>query len=285
MMISASSIARRLAAGSPARPSSPKPTIVNQLDMTKRPIVLILGGTRDARALALQIAEAGISAVYSYAGRTVAPVPLPMPTRIGGFGGIDGLCTFLSDANISHIIDATHPFAETMSRHALTASERSGTPLIALSRPAWQPVEGDTWINAPDLDAAIAAMNIAPQRVFLAIGRQEVARFAEHPQHHYLLRFVDPTDVPPPLPDHTIITARGPFEADEDAALMREHRIDVVVSKNAGGSGAYGKIAAARALGLPVVMIQRPQLPERQETNSLDDIMNFLGHESTERGV
>ncbi len=144
---------------------------------------------------------------------------------------------------------------------------------------------GDRWTRVPDIAAAVAALDGPPRRIFLALGRMHLDAFAARPQHHYLLRLVDPPETPPPLPDHAVIVARGPFTEAGDTALMREHRIDLVVAKNAGGNGASAKLAAARALGLPVLMIDRPPVPERHEATSLQEVLDWLGHPGTDRGV
>jgi precorrin-6A/cobalt-precorrin-6A reductase len=223
--------------------------------------VLLLGGTTEAGALARLLAAAGMRAVYSYAGRTGAPAPQPLPVRTGGFGGAAGLAAYLRAEGITHVVDATHPFAAQMHAHAAEACAAAGVPLIAIERPAWTPRPGDEWHPVPDIEAAAAALPAAPARVFLAIGRQNLAPFAARPQHRYLLRFVDPPDAPPPLPDHLVVVDRGPFDAEADARLMRAHGMTHVVAKNAGGAGARAKLDAARALGLPVIMIDRPPAP------------------------
>lgn len=246
---------------------------------------MILGGTTEARALAQSVAEADFAAIYSYAGRTVSPEPLPVPTRIGGFGGAEGLARYIRDSGITHIIDATHPFARIMSRNAALACVETGVPLIALTRPAWTPVNGDIWVHAPDMESAVDALDTEPQRIFLAIGRKEVGQFAARPQHHYLLRLVDPPRTPPPLPDHHIVLDKGPFDLESDTALLQNHRIGLIVSKNSGGEGARAKLDAARALGLPVLMIDRPEMPERVEVTSVREVMAWLTHPGTERGV
>ena len=170
-----------------------------------------------------------------------------------------------------------------MSRNAIAASEAANVPLVALTRAPWMPIAGDKWTTASNIDAAVQHIDCEGKRVFLAIGRQEVARFAAAPQHYYLLRMVEAGDTPPPLPDHEIILARGPFDEASDRALLERHRIDLVVSKNAGGSGARAKLDAARSLGLPVLMVNRPDLPDRPEMHSLDDVMNWI--HSTNLGV
>lgn len=226
--------------------------------------------------MARALAEAGVDAVYSYAGRTEAPVAQPLPMRVGGFGGVDGLAAYLKAEGITHLIDATHPFAAQMSRNAVDACAVTGTPLIALEREPWQAVEGDHWRHVPDLASAVAALGETPRRVFLAIGRQNLDTFAVAPQHHYLLRLVDPPTEPLPLPRAEAVIARGPFTVEGDRALLQEHRIEVIVAKNAGGAGAEAKLVAARDLGLPVVLIDRPRVPERRVTRSVAGVMAWL---------
>ena len=241
------------------------------------PRVLLLGGTTDAAAMARALAEARVDAVYSYAGRTESPVAQPLPMRVGGFGGVAGLAEYLRAEGISHLIDATHPFAAQMSRNAVAASKMADVPLIALERAPWQAAEGDRWTHVPDLPAAVAALGEAPRRVFLAIGRQTLDAFAGAAQHHYLLRLVDPPTEPLPLPRAEAVIARGPFTVAGDRALMREHRIEAIVAKNAGGAGAEAKLVAARKLGLPVILIDRPPVPDRRVARTVAEVMGWLG--------
>ncbi|WP_294352614.1 cobalt-precorrin-6A reductase [uncultured Sphingomonas sp.] len=253
--------------------------------MTK---LLILGGTTEASALAGACAVRGVEAVLSYAGRTAAPAKQAVPVRVGGFGGVAGLAAYLRGERITQLVDATHPFAAQMSAHAVAAAERASVPLIALTRPAWTPVAGDRWMHVPDVVAAVAALAGPARRVMLALGRMHVAAFAAQPQHHYLLRFVDRPDTVPPLPDHDLVIDRGPFDVDSDRRLMADHRIDLVVAKNAGGSGASAKIAAARALGLAVLMIDRPALPPRAEVHDVAAVFDWIAHDvpsGIQRGV
>ena len=226
--------------------------------------------------MARALAEAGVDAVYSYAGRTEAPVAQPLPVRVGGFGGVPGLVDLLLTRRFTHIIDATHPFAAQMSRNAVEASRITGVPLIALEREPWQARPGDRWTHVPDIAGAVAALGEAPRRVFLAIGRQTLDTFAAAPQHHYLLRLVDPPTGPLPLPQAEAVIARGPFTVDGDRALLQRHRIDLIVAKNAGGAGAEAKLSAARELGLPVVLIDRPAVPERPVARSVAEVMAWL---------
>jgi precorrin-6A/cobalt-precorrin-6A reductase len=241
---------------------------------------LILGGTSDANRLADAIARARIDAVYSYAGRTQSPIAQSLPIRTGGFGGVSGLIEFIKVERITHVIDATHPFAAEMSRHAIAACAALELPLIALERAPWTRVEGDRWIEVDNIDAAVDALPEVRTRVFLAIGRQHLAPFAAKPQHAYTLRFVDPLDGPLPLAETEIIVSRGPFTVEGDLELMRTRNIAWVVARNSGGEGARAKIDAARELGLPVVMIARPALPERPRVESVEEVLARLGHDA-----
>ncbi len=240
--------------------------------------VLLLGGTTEASQLARALASAGIDAVFSYAGRTEAPVAQPVPTRVGGFGGVAGLVRYLRDEGVTHVVDATHPFAARMSRNADEACDAAGVPLCGFERPPWEPGRGDDWRSVPDVAAAVAALPDTPARVFLAIGRQNLEPFAARPQHRYLLRLVDPPEGVLPLPDAEIVIARGPFTETGDAALLSAHGIEFIVAKNAGGTGARAKLDAARTLGLPVILIDRPALPPRRIARSVEEVMAFLAH-------
>ena len=247
--------------------------------------VLLLGGTTEAGHLAQALADAGVDAVYSYAGRTDHPALPPIPHRIGGFGGVEGLAAWLRAERITHVIDATHPFAAQISRHAVAACAALTVPLIGLVRAPWTAVPGDRWTAVPDLAAAVAALPEAPANVFLAIGRQEAAAFAAAPRHRYLLRLVDPDKVAA-LPDATTIIARGPFTTGGDLALMRTHAIQIIVARNAGGDGARAKLDAARALGLPVILIDRPACPAGRVTAAtLAGVIDWLTGHSAPLGV
>lgn len=244
---------------------------------------LILGGTADAGLLAAAIARVGIDAVYSYGGRTRAPAGQPLPIRTGGFGGVSGLADYIHNEGITHVIDATHPFAAEMSRNAIEACAKTRTPLIALERAPWTKAPGDNWIKVADVNAAVAALPEPPARVFLAIGRQHIAPFATRPQHGYTLRFVDPPEGSLPFAADVIVS-RGPFTLEGELEMMRTRGIAWIVARNSGGNGARAKIDAARMLSLPVIMISRPQLPERLRVESVAEIMQWLGH-STRLGA
>ncbi|MBX3568530.1 MAG: cobalt-precorrin-6A reductase [Rhizobiaceae bacterium] len=245
--------------------------------MTHR--ILILGGTTEARELAAALAHrADLSATLSLAGRTENPIRQPVPVRIGGFGGVDGLARYLVDEKVDLLVDATHPYAARISANAAAAAMAAGVRLLALRRPGWEPAEGDRWTHVPDATAAVAALGVGPRRVFLALGRQEVGPFEAAPQHAYVIRSVDPITPPLGVPDATYLLARGPFREADERALLLTHRIDAIVAKNSGGSATYGKIAAARALGIEVVLIDRPDLPDADTVDSVDAALAAIDH-------
>jgi precorrin-6A/cobalt-precorrin-6A reductase len=222
--------------------------------------VLLLGGTSEASKLARLFAgERDIDCLMSFAGRTKTPLAPPVPFRVGGFGGVDGLRAFLEAQQIDVLVDATHPFAEKMSRNAAIAAALERIPLIVLSRPPWTEENGDRWVHVPDMASAASALGSRPSRVFLTIGRIQLAAFAQAPQHFYLIRTIDAGEEIPTLPRSQVIFGLGPFDPDEEERLLREQRIDILVTKNSGGEATFAKIRAARRIGLPVVMVARPQ--------------------------
>lgn len=243
----------------------------------------MLGGTTEASALATALAAQGERATLSYAGRTEHPRAQAIPIRVGGFGGVDGLADYLTREGVTHLIDATHPFAARISANAIAAAELANVPLLALTRPEWVDGPGDRWTRVADTEQAVAALGSGPARVFLALGRQTIGDFGSAPQHFYLLRFVDAA-APPALPRHHLVVDRGPFTLAGELALLHEHRIQMIVAKNAGGSGARAKLDAARELGLPVVMIDRPFIPPRPQVSSVAAVLDWLDH-GVVRGV
>ncbi len=207
-----------------------------------------------------------------------------MAVRVGGFGGVAGLVAWLQRADVSHLVDATHPFAAQMSARAVAAAAQAHVAHIVLTRPGWVAEAGDRWTRVADIPGAAAALAGAPASVMLALGRMHVEAFAAQPQHRYLLRFVDAPRETVALPHHRLVVDRGPFTVAGDRALMRAHAIDLVVCKNAGGVGAQAKLIAARELGLPVVMIDRPAVPERVEVHDVAAVLRWIGHDA-DRGV
>jgi precorrin-6A/cobalt-precorrin-6A reductase len=239
--------------------------------------ILILGGTSEAMALARALADgAKIDAVMSLAGRTSYPVLPPIPHRIGGFGGVDGLVAYLEEQSIAAVIDATHPFAAQMTRNAALACAKLGVPRAVFTRAAWHPGEGDQWISVTNTEAAVEALGNAPRKVFLTVGRLSLPAFKQAPQHSYLMRSIDAPDAADRPPQMELILARGPFDVDAEIELMIKHGIDIVVTKNSGGNATDAKLAAARALQLPVIMIERPTMPESRLIEKLDDVMDFI---------
>jgi len=239
--------------------------------------ILLLGGSSEASLLARELSGRGdVAATLSLAGRTKNPAALPLPTRIGGFGGVEGLIAYLKAEDVGAVIDATHPFAAQMKRHAFEACAATNTPLCAFTRAPWIAGEGDDWIEVDDAAAAARALGDEPKRVFLTTGRLQAGAFAGPSPHHFVLRSIDA-----PEPDHLpasldLVLARGPFSIADEIALMRDKRIDIVVSKNAGGEATRAKIDAARELGLPVVMIRRPKTPERPVFVRVEDALGWI---------
>lgn len=241
--------------------------------------ILILGGTTEARQLAGQLASRPeLKVVLSLAGRTAAPVSLPVPMRSGGFGGVEGLANYLRAERIDLLVDATHPFAANISRNAAEAAALVGIGLVALRRPAWEPVEGDRWTLVGGSAGAVDALGDAPRRVFLALGRQEIGDFEKAPQHAYIIRSVDRVEPPLAVPDATYILARGPFREEDEIKLLTGHGVDAIVAKNSGGTATYGKIAAARRLGIEVILLRRPVLPQVQQAANVSELVGLIDH-------
>jgi precorrin-6A/cobalt-precorrin-6A reductase len=223
--------------------------------------ILILGGTGEARDLAAELVTAGIDVVSSLAGRVRQPRLPAGQVRIGGFGGATGLAGYLRADAIAGIVDATHPFAAAITANATEAAAAVGLPLLVLRRPPW-PAD-PSWQAVPDIAAAAAAVRGWPgESVFLTTGRRDLGAFAADEEHRFLVRAVDPPDpdgaVPPRM---TLLLDRGPYTAARESALMREHGIGLLVTKNSGGPMTAAKLEAARELGVRVVVVQRPPLP------------------------
>ena len=234
-----------------------------------------MGGTAEGRGLAGRLAsDARFETLLSYAGRTEQLRPPGVPYRVGGFGGIDGLSALLRAQGFAALVDATHPYAARMSAHAVAAAQQTGIPLLRLERPPWQQRQGDNWAHVSDMESAARATGAAKKRVFLTVGRQETPAFAAAPQHDYLVRAID--DFAHGLLHARLLLARGPFAQADERALLERERIELLVSKNAGTPATYGKIEAARALGIPVIMVARPALPAAREVTTLDGVIAWL---------
>ncbi len=240
--------------------------------------LLILGGTAEARELAAELVAAGYPVISSLAGRVAEPRRPAGDLRVGGFGGIDGLTEYLRQQHISAVIDATHPFAERITANAAMACRRTGTPHLALYRPAWTPVPGDHWITVADLAAAAGHVSTLPPEtaVLLTIGRQEIGRFAAARQRFWLRAVDPPTGARPARCE--LILARGPFTVDGERDLLLSLGIEMVVTKNSGGPLTAAKLTAARELSLPVVMVARPARPDVTTVTDVPAARNWAQH-------
>lgn len=247
--------------------------------------VLILGGTTEASALARALAGDGrFRPTLSLAGRTRAPTLPAIPARRGGFGGAAGLADYLRAERVDAVVDATHPFAAIISANAAEAARLAGVPRLAILRPEWAPQPGDRWNEAASMEAAAAALGAPPRRVFLTVGQQELAPFRDAPQHDYLIRSVEPPDPAALPPRARCIAARGPFLEPDERRLLLEAAIEVLVTKNSGGAATAPKLAAARALGIPVVMVARPPPPPLPHAAGAAEALDWL-HQAALRGV
>ena len=243
------------------------------------PRLLILGGTTEGRALA-EAAEAHfgstLTVISALAGRTRAPLLPAGEVRIGGFGGAEGLASYLRDEGIGLLVDATHPFATQISVQARDAAAQARTERLVFVRPSWRPVPGDRWIEVDTVDAAVGAIPTEAERVFLTVGVRSLAPFAGRPELWFLVRLVDAPAEPIPLAQHRLICARGPFAEADERALLQAHGIDCLVTRASGGDATAAKLAAARALGLPVVMVRRPAPPPGDHAASLEDALTWI---------
>jgi len=221
--------------------------------------VLILGGTGEARSLAAALVDTpGRSIVSSLAGRVSNPALPVGDVRIGGFGGVEGLVDFLRSEPIDAVVDATHPFAATISVHAVEAAAETGHPLLVLRRPGWIEQDGDTWLRVPDIATAATAVAEMPAGcVFVTTGRRDLAAFADDSRRTYLVRTVDPPIGPTPT-RMILLLDRGPFTVEGEMALLGEHDVRALVTKDSGGEMTSAKLAAARSRAIPVVMVDRP---------------------------
>ncbi|MFC0338039.1 precorrin-6A/cobalt-precorrin-6A reductase [Kushneria avicenniae] len=244
--------------------------------------LLLLGGTLEARRIAPQLAALPrVSVTLSLAGRTRVPINNGVATRIGGFGGVTGLVAWLSAHRIDGIIVATHPFAAQMAHNAHEAARRTGLPIVRVARPGWQRQSGDRWFECDSTDQAVTLLGETPRRVLLTFGRAQAARFEAAPQHHYVVRSIDPIDPPLALPHVDNLIARGPFTLAQERHLLRSRAIDVLVTKHSGGEATRAKLDAARALGIDVIMIRRPVMPDtpvvdRLETTGMAALLDWV---------
>lgn len=236
--------------------------------------VLLLAGTAEARALSFALAERGVDCVASLAGLTNRPAQLAGTVRIGGFGGVAGLVRYLRAEKISHMVDATHPFAVAMSAHAEQAAEQAGVPLLRLDRPAW-PMEPN-WTMVPDMAAAAAALPPGV-RVFLATGRGSVDAFKDRRDVALVVRVIEDDPGPAPWPHMEFVAARPPFTGEEERATLQQLRVDMLVSRNSGGKGGTEKLRAAADLKLPVVMVARPPVGKAEAVAETGAVLDWIG--------
>jgi precorrin-6A/cobalt-precorrin-6A reductase len=240
--------------------------------MTTRRL-LILGGTSEAvqlQSLVTNIPD--LEVITSLAGRTSQPVS-PC-SRVGGFGGVSGLIEYLQGEKIDFLIDATHPFANQISWNAFEASVAADVPRLQLVRSPWEKLEGDRWIEVDSNEMAAKILPGLAERIFLTIGRQELASYSHLNSLWFLMRMIDPPV--PPIPPGQLLLARGPFSLISECSLLQEYQIQAIVSKNSGGSATYAKIIAAREFSLPVIMIQRPPLPEGDRVFDVQAAFDWL---------
>ena len=244
--------------------------------------LLILGGTREAADLAAALQERqDILAISSLAGRTSKPAPLPGHGRRGGFGGAEGLAHYLSQERIAAMIDATHPFAATISANAHLASGMAGVPLLRLERPPWQQEMGDRWLRVGSAEAAARTLKGLARRVLLTTGAKDLEAFAGLQEIWFLVRLIERPREPLPISQYELLLARGPFSRVDEEALMRKWRIEALVTKNSGGEATIGKIVAARHLDLPVIMIERPLAPQSETVASVEAVIEWLNRTLT----
>jgi precorrin-6A/cobalt-precorrin-6A reductase len=238
--------------------------------------LLILGGTSEASSLAAALGGRNIAPILSLAGRTGNPKPAPIPSRIGGFGGVDGLTEYLSCNAIDAVVDATHPFAEQISANAAAACAAARVPLLVFTRPPWRREPGDDWIEVDSVEAAVDALGKERRTVLLTQGRLQLAAFTRAPQHRYIVRAIDRPAEIDALPGAKLILARGPFALADEERLMRDEGVELLVSKNSGGAATYPKIEAARRLGLTVVVVRRPTEPNAETATELPAALAWI---------
>ena len=239
--------------------------------------VLILGGTQEARQLAASLdGRSDISVISSLAGRTRDPAPISGEIRKGGFGGREGLQRYLEEEAVFAVVDATHPYAATITENANAASSSAAIPFLRLERPPWPDDGPNRWIQVKSADAAAGALAGLAQRVFLTTGVKDLPAFSEQSEIWFLVRLIEHPAKPIPLARYELLLARGPFNEADEVSLMKEQRIQALVTKNSGGEATYPKILAARRLGLPVVMIKRPTIPPCERVSTVGGAQNWI---------
>ncbi len=242
-------------------------------------MILVLGGTAEARELARELDAGGVPVISSLAGRVARPRLPAGEVRLGGFGGPEALAGWLHDHGIVAVVDATHPFAERISASAAVACPRAGVPLLRLERPGWTEGPGDRWRWVDSLEAAAAAVPQLGERILLTTGRQGLGAFAGIDLAWFLIRCVDPPGPPLP-PQHELILDRGPYALAGELALIDRHRIDLVVTKDSGGHHTQAKLDGARERGLPVIVVRRPARPDTLAAATVASALAWVSDQS-----
>ncbi|MFZ2005594.1 MAG: cobalt-precorrin-6A reductase [Stellaceae bacterium] len=241
--------------------------------------LLILGGTGEAAALARGVlARFGdaIEMTTALAGRTRHPGPIPGMVRIGGFGGAAGLADYLAAQRIERVIDATHPFAAEISSAARLACDQTRVPRLLLLRPAWRRHPLDRWIEVDSIEAAAQIVGRVGRRAFLTVGASDVGAFATANGVRFVVRMIDPPRERLPLRFHEVVLGRGPFTLNDERHLLQRHAVDVLVCKASGGAATEAKLAAARDLSLPVIMVRRPPMERGLSVDTVDAALDWL---------
>jgi precorrin-6A/cobalt-precorrin-6A reductase len=241
--------------------------------------VLILGGTGEAAALASAALDRfgdALEVTTSLAGRTRRPAAIPGRVRIGGFGGPAGLAAYLERHEIDRLVDATHPFAVRISRAARLACDMAGVPRLVLRRPPWRRQPGDDWIEVDGMAEAARAVRCLGKRAWLTVGTSELSAFSGIGSVHFLVRLAEPPLLPLPLCRCEVIVGRGPFTLSEERRRFAEHAIDVLVAKASGGAATAAKLAVARELAVPVVMLRRPPPEPGDAVETIPEALAWL---------
>lgn len=241
-------------------------------------MILVLGGTTEARELASALDDRAVDVVSSLAGRVARPRLPRGRVRVGGFGGPDAFAAWLREHHAGAVVDATHPFAERISVSAVQACAIAGVPLLRLERPGWHARPGDRWHRVPDLDAAATLVPALGHRVLLTTGRQGLAAFAPVDEAWFLIRCVDPPSTPLPR-DHELVLDRGPYTLEGELDLVDRHAIDLIVTKDSGGEATVAKLDAARERDLPVIVVDRPRRSTAPAVTTVEEALAWsLGH-------
>lgn len=238
--------------------------------------LLILGGTTEATALAKTLPADRWVGILSLAGRTGQSRQPGLTVRQGHFGGIDGLIDFLRAEQINGVVDATHPFAAQISQQAAIATQHCQIPRLMLVRPPWEPQEGDRWLSVSNLTTAAAILPGLAQRIFLTTGRQSLSTFAALNEQWFLMRMLEPPPVDLLLPPGEVLCDRPPFTLDHELELLQRYQIQALVTKNSGAAATSAKLDAARQQDIPVVMVERPVLPEGDRVATVEEAVRWL---------